>query len=172
VVPDRRGLSDDLPRPPARIRLLASRAPPPPPPSRTKWTRLVHPSVLTGHVSPPSPWARAAPARVDPWPALHTATLAIISTQRGCAKRLRRATAPPLKSPQTRLGLGGARHHARGVVEEHRVLELRARVRVDPEDLRRAPRRSGGGLRAPRTKWTRRVLHPVLIGYAASLTPY
>ena len=25
---------------------------PPPPPSRTKWTRLVHPSVLTGHVSP------------------------------------------------------------------------------------------------------------------------
>ena len=24
---------------------------PPPPPSRTKWTRLVHPSVLTGHVS-------------------------------------------------------------------------------------------------------------------------
>jgi hypothetical protein len=23
----------------------------PPPPSRTKWTRLVHPSVLTGHVS-------------------------------------------------------------------------------------------------------------------------
>ena len=25
--------------------------PPPPPPSRTKWTRLVHPSVLTGHVS-------------------------------------------------------------------------------------------------------------------------
>ena len=26
-------------------------SPPPPPPSRTKWTRLVHPSVLTGHVS-------------------------------------------------------------------------------------------------------------------------
>jgi len=25
--------------------------PPPPPPSRTKWTRLVHPSVLIGHVS-------------------------------------------------------------------------------------------------------------------------
>jgi len=30
----------------------AVNAPPPPsPPSRTKWTRLVHPSVLTGHVS-------------------------------------------------------------------------------------------------------------------------
>ena len=25
--------------------------PPPPPPSRTNWTRLVPPSVLTGHVS-------------------------------------------------------------------------------------------------------------------------
>jgi hypothetical protein len=29
--------------------------PSPPPPSRTKWTRLVHPSVLTGHVSSLSP---------------------------------------------------------------------------------------------------------------------
>ena len=28
-----------------------SRSRRPPPPSRTKWTRLVHPSVLTGHVS-------------------------------------------------------------------------------------------------------------------------
>ena len=27
----------------------------PPPPSRTNWTRLVHPSVLTGHVSSLSP---------------------------------------------------------------------------------------------------------------------
>ena len=26
-------------------------APPPPPPSRTEWTRLVPPPVLTGHVS-------------------------------------------------------------------------------------------------------------------------
>ena len=25
---------------------------------------------------------------------------------------------------------------------------------------------------SPRTKWTRRVPHPVLIGHAASLTPY
>ena len=27
-------------------------------------------------------------------------------------------------------------------------------------------------LAPPRTNWTRRVLHPVLIGHAASLTPY
>jgi hypothetical protein len=32
-------------------------ASPPPPPSRTKWTRHVHPSVLTGHVSSLSPIA-------------------------------------------------------------------------------------------------------------------
>ena len=31
--------------------LRPKRSPPPPPPSRTKWTRLVHPSVLIGHVS-------------------------------------------------------------------------------------------------------------------------
>ena len=31
--------------------LSGAQASPPPPPSRTKWTRLVHPSVLIGHVS-------------------------------------------------------------------------------------------------------------------------
>jgi hypothetical protein len=34
----------------------AARPPPPSPPSRTKWTRLVHPSVLTGHVSSIPPY--------------------------------------------------------------------------------------------------------------------
>jgi hypothetical protein len=51
----------------------------PPPPSRTKWTRLVHPSVLTGHVSSlshrwagrgvlPEPRALLRPAAVLPPP--------------------------------------------------------------------------------------------------------
>ena len=51
--------------------------PPPPPPSRTKWTRLVHPSVLTGHVSSLSrsdqeggESARALSALVRPAPPL------------------------------------------------------------------------------------------------------
>jgi len=35
---------------------------PPPPPSRTNWTRLVPPSVLTGHVSPRYPGERARAA--------------------------------------------------------------------------------------------------------------
>jgi hypothetical protein len=33
------------------------------------------------------------------------------------------------------------------------------------------PARPGACAPPPRTKWTRRVLHPVLIGHAASLTP-
>ena len=40
----------------ARMFVASYAAPPPPPPSRTKWTRLVHPSVLIGHVSSLSPW--------------------------------------------------------------------------------------------------------------------
>jgi hypothetical protein len=114
VVPDRRGLSDDLPRRSARIRPLASRSAL----RRHRWTH--------------------GPRYTQPHLRLSRRSEAV------CAKRLRGATAPPLKRPQTRLGLGGARHHARGVVEEHRVLELRARVCVDPEDLRSAPARSGG----------------------------
>ena len=34
---------------------------PPPPLSRTKWTRLVHPSVLTGHVSSIPPLCNGRP---------------------------------------------------------------------------------------------------------------
>ena len=49
---------------PTRSRFSPTSARPPPPPSRTKWTRLVHPSVLTGHVSSLSRSAR--PAGVAP----------------------------------------------------------------------------------------------------------
>jgi hypothetical protein len=44
-------------RPPFPKALPPSQPPPSSPPSRTKWTRLVHPSVLIGHVSPPLPEA-------------------------------------------------------------------------------------------------------------------
>ena len=77
----------------------------PPPPSRTKWTRLVHPSVLTGHVS-----ARAGQdARGE--------------ARQGDGRRPRsRGDAPPSPPPPP----------------------------------------------PARTKWTRRVPHPVLIGHAVS----
>jgi len=44
------------PRGPAAGVVGGGRAPPPPPPSRTKWTRLVHPSVPSGHVSSIPPY--------------------------------------------------------------------------------------------------------------------
>jgi len=43
----------------------------------------------------------------------------------------------------------------------------------DGRAARSPPREAaGGGVPPPRTKWTRRVPHHVLIGHAASLTPY
>ena len=39
-----------------RAWMRAVEPPPPPPPSRTKWTRLVHPSVPSGHVSSIPPY--------------------------------------------------------------------------------------------------------------------
>jgi hypothetical protein len=52
----RAGAGDPVPnpvggaRPLGHVRGRRRRSLPPPSPSRTKWTRLVHPSVLTGHV--------------------------------------------------------------------------------------------------------------------------
>jgi dynein heavy chain 2 len=44
--------TDPVPAPPHRtLNLRLAAPPPPPPPSRTDWTRLVPPPVLTGHVS-------------------------------------------------------------------------------------------------------------------------
>ena len=72
------------------------------PPSRTKWTRLVHPSVLTGHVS--SAFRRAVKAQAD---AQHT------SSQQGAPPRPARrlvagarglsGTAPQHTSPPSTL---------------------------------------------------------------------
>jgi ATP-dependent RNA helicase DDX55/SPB4 len=49
-------------------RAFVSQVRPPPLPSRTKWTRLVHPSVLIGHVSSLSARVRVAGARVPAAP--------------------------------------------------------------------------------------------------------
>ena len=63
------------PPPLLRFSLPAGAPPPPPPlPSRTKWTRLVHPSVLIGHVSSLSPvltrsWRPPPPRPALPAPA-------------------------------------------------------------------------------------------------------
>ena len=67
--------------------------------------------------------------------------------------RLLRTRPAPLRE------LASPRGCARQCREEHRTGCARRRRRAPPP-------------RPPRTKWTRRVPHPVLIGHAASLTPY
>jgi hypothetical protein len=111
------------PRRDGRVRVQGRARPALPPPSRTDWTRLVPPSVLTGHVSP-----RPAPS---------------LGVKRDATRWS--GPDPPRPLPRdtlTRDTPGGILGHG-------------AQVRPPP---------------LPRTKWTRRVPHPVLIGHAASLS--
>ena len=53
----------------------------------------------------------------------------------------------------------------------HAASEQRPRARSEPQHALLSARAARAGP-PPRTKWTRRVPHPVPIGHAASLTPY
>jgi hypothetical protein len=119
--------------------------PPPSPPSRTKWTRLVHPSVLIGHVSsppapprlpppPPSPPSRTKWTRlVHPsvlighvlWrrsrPSRQTSRPAPLTRRAGAAARRRgRSGSDPC--------VGGAQVHGNGVASEESDVGEVARV--------------------------------------------
>ena len=61
-------------------------------------------------------------------------------------------------------GRGMALRRARDAAGARAAYEAAARARPVPPPPPPPP--------PPRTKWTRRVPHPVLIGHAASLTPY
>jgi hypothetical protein len=128
-----------------------------PPSPRTKWTRRVPHPVLIGHDASHPAAARpaaasgcGAPPRVMP---------------RGTASRARRRSRPRV----SRAGHGGAK--AADYALETLPADLRARLAAMP---------AGGGEREiqaavsapppPRTKWTRRAPHPVLIGHDASLS--
>jgi len=97
-------------RPPARHRRGQGqgrgRRPPPPPPSRTKWTRLVHPSLLIGHVS-----CRRRRVLAGACCALAGASQPLAGTRRRALAHPallaspgapRPATPTPLSAPQTR----------------------------------------------------------------------
>ena len=73
-------------------------------------------------------------------------------------------------------GGGGRRQQQQQQQQQQRAgegLSLRARAGGGGGRVCKVTRRAGErGTPPPRTKWTRRVPHPVLIGHAASLTPY
>jgi hypothetical protein len=166
------------PLPPASLRALRSaaahrhRARSPPslpykadtcrPSLRTNWTRLV-----------PFPHRRSHPAT--------------------CARARARAqpAGPPARRWAPRLGLRRNRHPASfhkltinedkvvhpvgGRALRHPRLSARGAARAHVGRPARRPGRAPAGRPPPppfRTKWTRRVPHPVLIGHAASLTPH
>jgi len=85
-------------------------SPPSSPPSRTKWTRLVHPSVLIGHVL----WRRSRPSRQTSRPAPLTRRAGAAARRRG------RSGSDPC--------VGGAQVHGNGVASEESDVGEVARV--------------------------------------------
>jgi hypothetical protein len=122
---------------------------PPPPPPRTKWTRRIPHPVLIGHA------ASLSQVFADTTDAV----------QRGGCTGGRKATDVRIESPGRAVWVGrGRAEQARGALfgpdPSGVAVTMTARRFVAPPPF------------PPRTKWTRRVPHPVLIGHAASLTPY
>jgi hypothetical protein len=77
-----------------------------------------------------------------------------------------------LGSPKDTVELRERLHH---VIEETKLLCADSKAPPRPDLLARSRGSASPPCRTPpfpRTKWTRRVPHPVLIGHAASLTPY
>jgi hypothetical protein len=159
---------------------------PPPPPSRTKWTRLVHPSVLTGHVSS---LADGVPAHG--WSARTSLGGGHARLERGLSGRalplevlcrqLRAHVAPylvelqrellwPVERHQRLLRLAALPCPARRPQRRGRRVTLFYPLR---HDLRPAPARASAATPPPpsRTKWTRLVHPSVLTGHVSSLSP-
>jgi hypothetical protein len=143
--------------------------PPLPPPSRTNWTRLVPPSVLTGRVPPrhrrPGPPCPPAPRRAKP----RRAPLA------AARRAVRARDVSSAVTPKIFYFTSWSIHPASWPIRVANVKWLRvlARPACNGHTTRRCLRHPLLPLTPPsRTKWTRRVPHPVLIGHAASLTPY
>jgi hypothetical protein len=168
------------PRHGAHRRLRPRRPPPVVRPSRTNWTRLVPPSVLIGHVAY---LLTAAPRRA----ALHPASAVVSDVRRadvgekgrgGCERMLPAAPAlrlrpKPRNLPRSPQRAGRAPLPRRALTRAARAqgaaAGARGRVGVGAVPGRRGRQPTSP---PPRTNRTRRGPHPVLIGHAASLTPY
>ena len=125
---------------------------PPPPPSRTKWTRLVHPSVLIGHVSSLFRFGPAARPRIDfsvrSAPSAERAAPAGRGAGRG-AGQPKRLCDPGVSWKRGGGGGGGRRRgtarEARGGLRS-RAERFARRARRRPGGVSRAGRRHGGPL--------------------------
>ena len=137
----------------------------PPPPSRTNWTRRVPPPVLTGHVNMQESFADA------------TNSLELSKEKVRAGPRQRPARPRPAPTARAPAWFPGqARGAELRTVRRCSGWSRRRRTSCSKSSTRRrfASSRSCGSSRPPppssRTKWTRRVPHPVLIGHAASLS--
>ena len=147
------------------------RAPPLPPPSRTNWTRLVPPSVLTGHVSSLPPQVAACARAEGALTAVAEAGTRLAGEpgrRDGAAPSVLAALEAAQEAEMAALveALRGGEGAPLGALGRRKLCAA-ARLGVEPPPFPPPPPSP-----APRTKWTRRVPHPVLIGHAASLTPY
>jgi hypothetical protein len=164
------------------------RRPSPPPPSRTKWTRLVHPSVQIGHVSSPvdaaghrapgvsccsGSWRGRAPTRGSPRRKVpRRARLTPPRRARLTPPRRARLT-PPRRARLTPPALG------RGLCRAPRTTPARRPGEVVVRDLCAAPpplppsSRKTGHVSSLPPVLTGHVssLPPVLIGHVSSLPP-
>ena len=99
---------------------IGRRSAPPPPPSRTKWTRLVHPSVLIGHVSS-TIWADGGARAGRSWPSRRWAAPmcrsapAALTAPRASGARLTVHPRPPRKAAACPVCTGGGTRRVRFV---------------------------------------------------------
>jgi len=108
---------------------------PPPPPSRTKWTRLVHPSVLTGHVSSLSPRCGCATGRSStPWCCSKTARHATRAPTRRRARTWRHSARAPRAGLTRRVGRGQDAERYSGLLEAQNFPTPHVEA-LDPEEI-------------------------------------
>jgi hypothetical protein len=96
---------------------------------------------------------------------------AVLSGSRSAGGPARRRRAP-LRPPRSRVAAGRGVRHVGGAGGGGGAAALSGRERALRGRRASAAPLPAGAPPLPRTKWTRRVPHPVLIGHAASLTPY
>ena len=133
----------------------------PPPPPRTKWTRRVPHPVLIGHAASLTPYTRL--------PREARASLSDTHPPPPCEAHASRPHAPSSRTRPSHASLTRARP---APARAPRPSHTHMRRNANPPTTRPQACRDADAVPPPpslRTKWTRRVPHPVLIGHAVCL---